>query len=111
MEAKEYIVPWLCNGDLAWIGDESSTCSAEQVTVAYASANHSGRVVGRERVLRSSPKELWSPVLAICHTECESHVSTVLAGTFWYIPPENSQTTVATTKGDVYSFGVVMLEL
>ncbi|KAJ8425520.1 hypothetical protein Cgig2_019247 [Carnegiea gigantea] len=41
----------------------------------------------------------------------ESHVSTVLAGTFGYIPPEYGQSMVATTKGDIYSFGVVMLEL
>ncbi|KAK9289016.1 hypothetical protein L1049_017487 [Liquidambar formosana] len=41
----------------------------------------------------------------------ESHVSTILAGTFGYIPPEYGQTMVATTKGDVYSFGVVVLEL
>ncbi|KAK9141378.1 hypothetical protein Scep_011059 [Stephania cephalantha] len=41
----------------------------------------------------------------------ESHVSTGLAGTLGYIPPEYGQTMVATTKGDVYSFGVVMLEV
>lgn len=40
-----------------------------------------------------------------------SHVSTVVAGTPGYVPPEYSQTWRATTKGDVYSFGVVMLEL
>ncbi|XP_010241481.1 PREDICTED: leucine-rich repeat receptor protein kinase MSP1-like isoform X1 [Nelumbo nucifera] len=49
--------------------------------------------------------------LARIISACESHVSTVLAGTFGYIPPEYGQTMVATTKGDVYSFGVVMLEL
>ncbi|KAG0600261.1 hypothetical protein M758_11G019500 [Ceratodon purpureus] len=40
-----------------------------------------------------------------------THVSTVVAGTPGYVPPEYSQTWRATTKGDVYSFGVVMLEL
>ncbi|KAI5065535.1 hypothetical protein GOP47_0020230 [Adiantum capillus-veneris] len=40
-----------------------------------------------------------------------SHVSTVVAGTLGYVPPEYCQTWRATTKGDVYSFGVVMLEL
>lgn len=40
-----------------------------------------------------------------------SHVSTVVAGTPGYVPPEYSQTWRATTKGDVYSFGVVLLEL
>ncbi|KAL0340534.1 UNVERIFIED_CONTAM: Leucine-rich repeat receptor protein kinase MSP1 [Sesamum radiatum] len=49
--------------------------------------------------------------LARIISACESHVSTVLAGTFGYIPPEYGQAMVATTKGDVYSFGVVMLEL
>ncbi|KAI3946591.1 hypothetical protein MKX01_014449 [Papaver californicum] len=49
--------------------------------------------------------------LARIISACESHVSTVLAGTFGYIPPEYGQIMVATTKGDVYSFGVVMLEL
>ncbi|RVW82590.1 Leucine-rich repeat receptor protein kinase MSP1 [Vitis vinifera] len=49
--------------------------------------------------------------LARIISACESHVSTVLAGTFGYIPPEYGQTMVATTKGDVYSFGVVILEL
>ncbi|PSR96929.1 Leucine-rich repeat receptor protein kinase [Actinidia chinensis var. chinensis] len=49
--------------------------------------------------------------LARIISACESHVSTVLAGSFGYIPPEYGQTMVATTKGDVYSFGVVMLEL
>ncbi|KAL2608686.1 hypothetical protein R1flu_027259 [Riccia fluitans] len=41
----------------------------------------------------------------------ESHVSTGLAGTAGYIPPEYCQGRSATLKGDVYSFGVVMLEL
>ncbi|GKD72925.1 leucine-rich repeat receptor protein kinase MSP1-like protein [Tanacetum coccineum] len=49
--------------------------------------------------------------LARIISACESHVSTMLAGTFGYIPPEYGQKMVATTKGDVYSFGVVMLEL
>lgn len=40
-----------------------------------------------------------------------THVSTIVAGTPGYVPPEYSQTWRATTKGDVYSFGVVMLEL
>ncbi|XP_060212186.1 leucine-rich repeat receptor protein kinase MSP1-like [Lycium barbarum] len=42
---------------------------------------------------------------------CESHVSTILAGSLGYIPPEYGQTMMATSKGDIYSFGVVMLEL
>ncbi|KAG0608976.1 hypothetical protein M758_8G148300 [Ceratodon purpureus] len=46
----------------------------------------------------------------IMDTDC-THVSTVVAGTPGYVPPEYSQTWRATTKGDVYSFGVVMLEL
>lgn len=41
----------------------------------------------------------------------DTHVTTDLVGTLGYIPPEYSQTLVATFKGDVYSFGVVMLEL
>lgn len=40
-----------------------------------------------------------------------THVSTIVAGTPGYVPPEYSQTWKATTKGDVYSFGVVLLEL
>ncbi|KAJ7555761.1 hypothetical protein O6H91_05G053800 [Diphasiastrum complanatum] len=41
----------------------------------------------------------------------DSHVSTVVAGTLGYVPPEYCQTWRATVKGDVYSFGVVLLEL
>lgn len=41
----------------------------------------------------------------------DSHVSTNLAGTFGYIPPEYGQSWKATTKGDVYSYGVILLEL
>nr|APU94866.1 leucine-rich repeat receptor-like protein kinase [Pohlia nutans] len=40
-----------------------------------------------------------------------THVSTVVAGTPGYVPPEYGETWRATAKGDVYSFGVVMLEL
>lgn len=40
-----------------------------------------------------------------------THVSTVVAGTPGYVPPEYGVTWRATAKGDVYSFGVVMLEL
>ncbi|KAL8481048.1 hypothetical protein ACS0TY_027545 [Phlomoides rotata] len=49
--------------------------------------------------------------LARIISACESHVSTVLAGSFGYIPPEYGQAMVATAKGDVYSFGVVMMEV
>lgn len=40
-----------------------------------------------------------------------AHVSTQVAGTMGYMPPEYiNGATRATTKGDVYSFGIVMLE-
>ncbi|KAJ7518212.1 hypothetical protein O6H91_21G059100 [Diphasiastrum complanatum] len=41
----------------------------------------------------------------------ETHVSTMVAGTLGYVPPEYCQTWRATIKGDVFSFGVVLLEL
>ncbi|TVU13187.1 hypothetical protein EJB05_40719, partial [Eragrostis curvula] len=40
-----------------------------------------------------------------------THVTTDLVGTLGYIPPEYSQSVIATPKGDVFSFGVVLLEL
>ncbi|KAJ3678298.1 hypothetical protein LUZ60_002101 [Juncus effusus] len=49
--------------------------------------------------------------LARIISACETHVSTDLAGTFGYIPPEYGLTMKCTIKGDVYSFGVVMMEL
>lgn len=49
--------------------------------------------------------------LARIISACETHVSTDIAGTFGYIPPEYGLTMKSSTKGDVYSFGVVMLEL
>ncbi|CAM8900559.1 unnamed protein product [Rhodiola kirilowii] len=49
--------------------------------------------------------------LARLVSACETHVSTDIAGTFGYIPPEYGQTWKSTTRGDVYSFGVIMLEL
>lgn len=41
----------------------------------------------------------------------DTHVSTDIAGTFGYIPPEYGQSCRSTTRGDVYSFGVILLEL
>ncbi|KAK3152393.1 hypothetical protein QOZ80_2BG0158290 [Eleusine coracana subsp. coracana] len=41
----------------------------------------------------------------------ETHVSTNVAGTLGYIPPEYGMAMKCTAKGDVYSFGVVMLEV
>ncbi|KAK8451170.1 hypothetical protein SEVIR_6G162300v4 [Setaria viridis] len=49
--------------------------------------------------------------LARIISACETHVSTNIAGTLGYIPPEYGLTMKSSTKGDVYSFGVVMLEL
>ncbi|KAF7132943.1 hypothetical protein RHSIM_Rhsim09G0034300 [Rhododendron simsii] len=41
-----------------------------------------------------------------------SHVSTGVAGTMGYMPPEYIQgATMATTMGDVYSFGILMLQI
>ncbi|KAK8692968.1 hypothetical protein V6N13_070569 [Hibiscus sabdariffa] len=41
----------------------------------------------------------------------DSHVSTLVAGTIGYVPPEYGQIMQATTKGDVYSYGVLLMEL
>lgn len=50
--------------------------------------------------------------LARLISDYDTHVSTGLAGTVGYIPPEYGPGRVAaTTKGDVYSFGVILLEL
>lgn len=40
-----------------------------------------------------------------------SHVSTQVAGTMGYMPPEYLYGTTASVAGDVYSFGVLMLEI
>jgi serine/threonine protein kinase len=49
--------------------------------------------------------------LARIISACETHISTNIAGTLGYIPPEYALTMKSSTRGDVYSFGVVMLEL
>jgi serine/threonine protein kinase len=49
--------------------------------------------------------------LARLISACETHVTTDIAGTFGYIPPEYGQSGRSTTRGDVYSFGVILLEL
>ncbi|KAK1262727.1 LRR receptor-like serine/threonine-protein kinase FEI 1 [Acorus gramineus] len=41
----------------------------------------------------------------------ESHITTVVAGTFGYLAPEYMQSGRATEKTDVYSFGVLVLEV
>ncbi|XP_074264512.1 LRR receptor-like serine/threonine-protein kinase FEI 1 [Silene latifolia] len=41
----------------------------------------------------------------------ESHITTIVAGTFGYLAPEYMQSGRATEKTDVYSFGVLVLEL
>ncbi|KAJ8774149.1 hypothetical protein K2173_009580 [Erythroxylum novogranatense] len=41
----------------------------------------------------------------------ESHITTIVAGTFGYLAPEYMQSGRATEKTDVYSFGVLMLEV
>ncbi|KAI7735823.1 hypothetical protein M8C21_017107 [Ambrosia artemisiifolia] len=49
--------------------------------------------------------------LGYMHQPYNTHVTTELVGTLGYIPPEYSQSWIATLRGDIYSFGVVMLEL
>ncbi|KAG0578608.1 hypothetical protein KC19_4G036500 [Ceratodon purpureus] len=39
------------------------------------------------------------------------HQTSLMGGSFGYVPPEYGQTRNATPRGDVYSFGVVLLEL
>lgn len=41
----------------------------------------------------------------------ESHITTIVAGTFGYLAPEYMQSGRATEKTDVYSFGVLILEI
>ncbi|XP_059663043.1 LRR receptor-like serine/threonine-protein kinase FEI 1 [Cornus florida] len=43
--------------------------------------------------------------------DTESHITTVVAGTFGYLAPEYMQSGRATEKTDVYSFGVLVLEV
>jgi hypothetical protein len=41
----------------------------------------------------------------------ETHITTIVAGTFGYLAPEYMQSGRATEKTDVYSFGVLVLEI
>ncbi|KAG0498737.1 hypothetical protein HPP92_003428 [Vanilla planifolia] len=41
----------------------------------------------------------------------DSHITTIVAGTFGYLAPEYMQSGRATAKTDVYSFGVLILEI
>ncbi|PON94658.1 LRR receptor-like serine/threonine-protein kinase [Trema orientale] len=45
------------------------------------------------------------------HEDEESHITTIVAGTFGYLAPEYMQSGRATEKTDVYSFGVLVLEV
>ncbi|VFQ89436.1 unnamed protein product [Cuscuta campestris] len=131
LEDERFLVyEYMENGSLeAWLSNSTSTtrvlCWPTRFKICLGSARglaflHHGfipHIIHRD--IKSSnillDKNMDARVsdfgLARIISACETHVSTMLAGTFGYIPPEYGQAMVATTKGDIYSFGVVMLEL